>query len=70
MAENLMNATIIEGQSILRPPYFDGTNFIDWKERIKIFIESMDFKLWLMIKNGPNISKKVVDGNEVEKSEN
>ena len=64
-----MNSTIIEGQSIVRPPYFDGSNYTYWKERMKIFIQSVDYKLWLVIKNGPSIPKKVVDGKEVEKLE-
>ena len=64
-----MNATMIERRSIWRPPYFDGTNYTKWKEIMKIFIQSVDFKLWLVIKNGPNISKKVVGDREVEKSE-
>ena len=69
MVGNLMNSTIMEGQSISRPPYFDGTNYTYWKERMKIFIQSIDYKLWLVIKNGPTVPKKMVDGKEVEKSE-
>ena len=69
MAGNLMNSTIMEGQSISRPPYFDGTNYTYWKERMKIFIQSIDYKLWLVIKNGPTMPKKMVDGKEVEKRE-
>ena len=36
---------------------------------MKIFIQFVDFKLWFVIKNGPNILKKVDDGKEVEKLE-
>ncbi|KAH1232050.1 Ankyrin-1 [Glycine max] len=66
---NLMNNIITEGHSISRPPYFDGRNYIEWKERMKIFIQSVDFKLWLLIKNGPKVPTKLVDNEEVEKSE-
>lgn len=33
---------------------------------MRIFIQFVDFKLWLMIKNKPNIQKNVVNGEEVE----
>ncbi|RYR62808.1 hypothetical protein Ahy_A04g020563 [Arachis hypogaea] len=35
----------------------------------KIFSQSVDFKLWLIIENGPKIPKKIVGGVEIEKSE-
>ena len=37
--------------------------------RIRIFKQSIDYKLWLMIKNGSTIPKKLVDGKEVDKLE-
>ncbi|XP_020206890.1 uncharacterized protein LOC109791936 isoform X1 [Cajanus cajan] len=64
-----MSNIITEGHSILRPPYFSGKNYPDWKERMKIFIKSVDIKLWLVIKNGPTIPTKTVNNVEVEKSE-
>ncbi|KHN24822.1 hypothetical protein glysoja_044100, partial [Glycine soja] len=66
---NLMDNIITEGHSISRPPYFNGRNYTEWKERMKIFIQSVDFKLWLLIKNGPKVPTKLVDNEEVEKSE-
>ncbi|XP_057757335.1 uncharacterized protein LOC130976479 [Arachis stenosperma] len=67
MAENLM--TIARGQSILEAPLFDDRNYTEWKEHMETFTKSLDFKLWLIIKNGPNVPKKVVNGIEEEKSE-
>jgi len=64
-----MDTTIVEGRSISKPPYFDGTNCSEWKERTKIFIQSVDYRLWLVIKNGPKIPKKSINGREVLKSE-
>nr|KYP34685.1 hypothetical protein KK1_044336 [Cajanus cajan] len=64
-----MSKIITEGQSILRPPYFDDTNYIEWKERMRVFIQSVDFKLWFVIKNGPKIPTKIVNNEEVKKSE-
>ncbi|KAL9314751.1 hypothetical protein ACSQ67_020203 [Phaseolus vulgaris] len=64
-----MSNTMTEGQSILKPPYFNGRKYSEWKGRMRIFIQSVDFKLWLVIKNGPKIPTKMVDNEEVEKSE-
>ncbi|KAG5006114.1 hypothetical protein JHK85_024656 [Glycine max] len=59
----------MEHHSISSPPRFDGKNFTEWKERMRTFIQSVDFKLWLVIKNGPKVPTKLVDNEEVEKSE-
>ncbi|KAL2340246.1 hypothetical protein Fmac_008186 [Flemingia macrophylla] len=67
--ENLMSKMNTEGHSILRPPCFDGKKYTDWKERMRIFIQSVDFKLWFVIKNGPKIPTKLVNNEAVEKSE-
>lgn len=65
-----MDTTFVEGRSISKPPYFDGTNCTEWKERTKIFIQSVDYRVWLVIKNGPKIPKKLLNGRrEVLKSE-
>lgn len=64
-----MDTTIIEGRSISKPPFFDGNNYTEWKESIMIFIQSIDFDLCLVIKNGPKIPKIMIDGNEWVKSE-
>ncbi|RDX81675.1 Ankyrin repeat-containing protein, partial [Mucuna pruriens] len=66
---NLMSNMVTEGQSILMPPRFDGKNYTEWNELMKLFIQSVDFKLWFVIKNGPKIPKKLVENVEVEKSE-
>ncbi|KAK7413000.1 hypothetical protein VNO78_04809 [Psophocarpus tetragonolobus] len=58
-----------EGHSISRPPFFNGKNYTEWKERMRVFIKSVDFKLWLVIKNGTKIPTKLIDDEEVEKSE-
>jgi len=64
-----MDTTIIEGRSISKPPCFNRKNCTEWKERTKIFIQSVDFDLWLVIKNGPKIPKIMIDGEESVKSE-
>ncbi|KAL3510113.1 hypothetical protein ACH5RR_029514 [Cinchona calisaya] len=51
MATN--NALFFEGQSITRPPMFNGTNFISWRDRMKIFLQSIDIELWYVVNEGP-----------------
>ncbi|VFQ98975.1 unnamed protein product [Cuscuta campestris] len=62
-------AGIGEGQSTSRPPLFDGTNYTYWKERLRIYIRSTNFQLWLVIKNGEETPMKKVDEKLVPKTE-
>ncbi|VFQ73313.1 unnamed protein product [Cuscuta campestris] len=62
-------ARIGEGQSTSRPPLFDGTNYTYWKERMRIYIRSTNFQLWLVIKNGEETPMKKVDEKLVPKTE-
>lgn len=61
--------SIVESRSISKPPYFDGKNCTEWKKFMMLFVKSNDFNLWLVIKNGQKIPKKVINGEEIEKSE-
>ncbi|VFQ62997.1 unnamed protein product [Cuscuta campestris] len=61
-ASRMFNAGVTEGQSTTMPPLFDGTNYSYWKERMRIFIQFNDYKLWLIVKNGCGILMKEVDG--------
>ncbi|VFQ71650.1 unnamed protein product [Cuscuta campestris] len=58
-----------EGQSTVRPPFFDGTNYSYWKERMRIFVQSNDFKIWLAIKNGDNLPMKKIGDTLIPKDE-
>ncbi|KAL3519121.1 hypothetical protein ACH5RR_021710 [Cinchona calisaya] len=51
MATN--NALFFEGQSVTRPPMFNGINFISWRDRMKIFLQSIDIDLWYVVNEGP-----------------
>ncbi|VFQ64076.1 unnamed protein product [Cuscuta campestris] len=62
-------AGIGEGQSTSRPPLFDGTNYTYWKERMRIYIRSTNFQLWLVIKNGKETPMKKVGEKLVPKTE-
>ncbi|VFQ67153.1 unnamed protein product [Cuscuta campestris] len=69
MASRMFNARVSEGQSTTRPPLFDGTNYSYWKERMRIFIQSNDYKLWLIVKNGCGVPMKKVGEVNVPKTE-
>nr|KYP36605.1 hypothetical protein KK1_042263 [Cajanus cajan] len=53
MANN--NLLYGEGESIHRPPVFNGENYVYWKIRMRIFIEAIDIAVWDAIENGPYI---------------
>jgi len=46
---------MLEGQSITRPPYFNGQHYGWWKNRMENYIQAEDYELWMLIKNGPLI---------------
>ena len=41
----------LEGYSIIHPPMFNGTDYMYWKTRIRIFLLSINFDLWNIIEN-------------------
>ncbi|KAL4335315.1 hypothetical protein GQ457_07G004490 [Hibiscus cannabinus] len=38
-----------EGQSISKPPFFNGANYPYWKNRMMLFIQSTDYTIWDMV---------------------
>ena len=44
--------TVIEGQSINRPSFFDEDNYNYWKCRIVIYLKSINYELWDIVING------------------
>ncbi|VFQ79623.1 unnamed protein product [Cuscuta campestris] len=62
-------AELSEGHSTVRPPLFDGTNYTYWKERMRIYIRSINFQLWLIIKNGETMPMKKVGATTIPKKE-
>ena len=43
---------IAEGYSINRPPYFNGEDYLYWKDRMRLFIESTSIDISGIIENG------------------
>ncbi|XP_057997799.1 uncharacterized protein LOC131176781 [Hevea brasiliensis] len=56
-----------EGQSVVRPPFFDGNDFLYWKNRMYYFLKSEGIDLWDVVKNGPFTPTKIVDGVHIAK---
>ncbi|GAV57126.1 DUF4219 domain-containing protein/UBN2 domain-containing protein [Cephalotus follicularis] len=44
-----------ESMSISKPPFFDGNNYSHWKAKMTIFIQALDFNLWDIIIDGPEL---------------
>lgn len=66
---NLVASGIIEGKSTSRPPFFDGSNYAYWKAKMKIYLQSIDYNLWLIVTKGPYIPMKKVDNVDKPKLE-
>ena len=49
------NPLFPEGNSIHRPPIFNGEGYHYWKTHMQIFIEAIDLNIWEAIEIGPYI---------------
>ena len=61
--------TSLEGQSVSRPPLFNGSNYSYWKTRMENFMKSVDINCWRNVITGPRIPMKVVGDELVRKTE-
>ncbi|GKU97210.1 hypothetical protein SLEP1_g10380 [Rubroshorea leprosula] len=59
----------LEGLSTTRPPFFYGTNYNYWKNRMKVFMLANVPKAWIVTMKGPYVPMKVVGEKEVPKEE-
>jgi len=59
------NNSFSEGQSIARPPMFDGTENPYWETRMRIFLETID--AWDIVESRFSRPKVTVDNFEVDK---
>ncbi|GAV62155.1 DUF4219 domain-containing protein [Cephalotus follicularis] len=41
------------------PPFFDGNNYSHWKAKMTIFIQALDFNLWEIIVNDPELPETI-----------
>ena len=58
------------GQTSKRPPLYDGSNYIHWKEKMTLYLQATNYALWLIITKGPKIPFQIVDHISVPKLEN
>ena len=56
-----------KGNSINRPPIFNGVGYHYWKICMQIFIEAIDLNIWEAIEIGPFIPKIVVGNATIKK---
>jgi len=47
-----------KGQSLIIPLLFDGTNYTYWKVRMRVFLQSLDEKVWQAVEIGWTKSKE------------
>jgi hypothetical protein len=59
-----------KGSSTFRPHFFDDNNYAYWKVRMIIYLQSIDYDLWLSIKNGPHKPTKIKNDITVPKARN
>jgi len=50
-----------EGSPLNVPPMFDGTSYITWKWKMQIFVESTNFAIWKIMRDGPCPITRVED---------
>ena len=48
------------GQLLIIPPLFDGTNYVYWKVRMRVFLQSLDEKVWQAVEIGWTKSKEAL----------
>ncbi|MQM23012.1 hypothetical protein Taro_056073 [Colocasia esculenta] len=41
-----------KGQSVNRPPLFDGKDYTYWKTRMEYFLQGFDFQIWSIVEEG------------------
>ena len=57
----------MEGQSITRPPFFNGNDYGYWKIRMTIYLQQMDFDIWNIIKDGYKIPMIIKENEAIVK---
>ncbi|XXG70390.1 hypothetical protein AAC387_Pa06g3162 [Persea americana] len=53
-----------EGNSAVRAPFFDGSNYSFWKIRMQSFLSSLGLDVWNSVKKGYTSSDDPIDPNE------
>ena len=56
---NPSSSSHIESFLTTRPPFFRGTDYSYWKEKMSWFLKSINLDLWDVIEDGPHIPSKL-----------
>lgn len=54
------NGSYLEGNSTMRPPLFNGSNYNYWKTRMMIYLQFKDYNLWEAVVNGPHVRTTII----------
>ncbi|KAI0502597.1 hypothetical protein KFK09_017551 [Dendrobium nobile] len=63
---NIGNRNTTEGYSITRPPLFDNLPFEFWKTRMLTFLQSTDYRMWMLIQEGYSPPSHEINGVKTE----
>jgi hypothetical protein len=66
---NLIRPQMLKGQFSNRPHLFISSDYDYWKTRMTIYIKALDYRVWRVIANGPQVPIKNVSGEKVPKEE-
>ncbi|GAV67543.1 DUF4219 domain-containing protein/UBN2 domain-containing protein [Cephalotus follicularis] len=47
-----------------KTPVFYGNNYSHWKAKMTIFIQSLDYNLWDLISDGPDLPTTIIENGE------
>ena len=56
-----------EGLTINLPLFFNVSDYIYWKTRMRVFLQLKNIDIWDVIEEGPYVSTKLIDGRQVKK---
>ena len=62
------NNSNLEGFSITKSSFSNGTNFNYWQTRMDYYLKSIDYNIWYIIMYGDMIHMKKIDDRFVEKT--
>ncbi|GAV74553.1 hypothetical protein CFOL_v3_18033 [Cephalotus follicularis] len=60
-----ININTGESQNISKPHFYDGNNYSQSKAKMTIFIQSLDYNLWDLIVDGPNLPSVTLKNGDV-----
>ncbi|KAI0492032.1 hypothetical protein KFK09_026297 [Dendrobium nobile] len=63
---NIGNRNTTEGYSITQPPLFDNLPFDFWKTRMSTFLQSTDYRMWMLIQEGYSPPSREINGIKTE----